>query len=215
MARLSFVFDGWIASSKHLNVDIQMSLLPSTQNRRHVLTIIATLTACQLCIAHDNDYQTIEWTVLMPEDWVKAITKDFDELYKISNLQDGSPQATKAMQSLRKKFDEAPIVKNQLNKRIRIAGYVVPLDANRDQFREFLLVPYFGACIHSPPPPANQIIIVKSSAKTKFSKLPESMDMVWIVGELKESRVPTAQGMSGYSIAAVSVVPYEDKGLKK
>ena len=186
---------------------------------KKLLTITYALIFCFsiISIGHSEvaNYKTIEWTVLMPEEWVKAITKDFDALYKLSNLQDGSPQATKAMQALRKKFDEAPIVKNQLNKKVRISGYVVPLDASRDKYREFLLVPYFGACIHSPPPPANQIIVIKSGSQTKFTKLPESMDIVWIEGEIKESRVPTSQGMSGYAITAVTVLPYEEKGIKK
>jgi hypothetical protein len=172
--------------------------------------------ACTLTAQGQNPvYKTIEWSALMPEQWVKALTKDFDALYKLSNLQDGSSQASKAMQALRKKFDQAPVVAAQLNQKIRIAGYVVPMDASRDKYREFLLVPYFGACIHSPPPPANQIILVKSGTHTAFKKLPESMDMVWIEGELKESRVPTAQGMSGYSVLATSVVPYDNKGLQK
>ena len=177
--------------------------------------LVLVCTCSSAAYSEVANYKTIEWTVLMPEDWVKAITKDFDALYKLSNLQDGSPQATKAMQALRKKFDDAPIVKSQLNQKIRISGYFVPLDANRDKYREFLLVPYFGACIHSPPPPANQIIVIKSGAHTKFTKLPESMDMVWIEGEIKESRVPTAQGMSGYALNAVTVLPYEEKGVKK
>jgi hypothetical protein len=89
------------------------------------------------------------------------------------------------------------------------------MDATRDKHRDFLLVPYFGACIHSPPPPANQIILIKSDIQTKFTKLPESMDMVWIEGELKESRVSTSQGMSGYSLLARSVLPYENKSNLK
>jgi len=192
-----------------------MFLLQKKKNRRSVLLAIAGLAIFQVSIAENNAFKTIDWTVLMPEEWVKAITKDFDALYKLSNLQDGSPQATKAMQALRKKFDEAPIVKDQLNKKVRISGYVVPLNASRDKYREFLLVPYFGACIHSPPPPANQIIVIKSGSQTKFTKLPESMDIVWIEGEIKESRVPTSQGMSGYAITAVTVLPYEEKGIKK
>jgi len=177
------------------------------------LTYALILCLSVILVGHSEvvNYKTIDWTVLMPEQWLRAIKKDFDSLYKLSNLQDGSPQANKAMLELQKKFDEAPIVKEQINKKVRISGYVVSLDASRDKYREFLLVPYFGACIHLPPPPANQIILIKSGAQTKFTKLPESMDMVWIEGELKESRVSTAQGISGYALTAVTVLPYEKK----
>jgi hypothetical protein len=47
---------------------------------------------------------------------------------------------------------------------VAIAGYLLPLDFDPDGATEFLLVPYFGACIHEPPPPPNQVIYVKSSA---------------------------------------------------
>jgi len=55
-------------------------------------------------------------------------------------------------------------VVNELNgKRVRVPGYVVPFDFNAEsEYTEFLLVPYFGACLHTPPPPPNQIILVKT-----------------------------------------------------
>ena len=55
------------------------------------------------------------------------------------------------------------VVKDLDGKQIRVPGYVVPFDFNADaEHREFLLVPYFGACLHTPPPPPNQIILVLS-----------------------------------------------------
>ena len=37
---------------------------------------------------------------------------------------------------------------------IKIPGFIAPLDwADETELKEFLLVPYFGACIHLPPPP--------------------------------------------------------------
>ena len=41
---------------------------------------------------------------------------------------------------------------------ITIPGYLVPLEMEGERFTEMLLVPYFGACMHLPPPPANQIV---------------------------------------------------------
>ena len=49
---------------------------------------------------------------------------------------------------------------------VRIPGYVIPLEFAGTKVREFLLVPYHGACIHTPPPPANQIIFVRSERGT-------------------------------------------------
>ena len=176
---------------------------------------LLTLTAAMGVGAETPGYNLIDWNDLMPEPWVKEMTKEMAAVGKLSNLQDNSDEANKAMAVMRKKFDEAPIVKSQLNKKVRLPGYVVPLDAERSEKREFLLVPYFGACIHTPPPPANQIVLIRPTAQSKIKKLPESMDIVWVEGEIKEGRVTTSQGVSGYLLEAVSVAPYEVKPAKR
>ena len=176
----------------------------------------STLTSPVSVSAETPGYSLIDWNDLMPEPWVKEMTKEMAAVgKKLSNLQDNSEEANKAMAVMRKKFDEAPIVKSQLNKKVRLPGYVVPLDAERSEKREFLLVPYFGACIHTPPPPANQIVLIRPTAQSKIKKLPESMDIVWVEGEIKEGRVATSQGVSGYLLEAVSVAPYEVKPAKR
>ena len=85
------------------------------------LTYALILCLSVISVGHSEvvNYKTIDWTVLMPEQWLRAIKKDFDALYKLPNLQDGSPQANKAMQEIQKKLDDAPIVKEQINKKER------------------------------------------------------------------------------------------------
>ncbi len=183
--------------------------------RRQALFMLAALAGAGLSRAETEVYKTIDWNDLMPDPWVKEMSKDMAAMSKLSYLQDSSDEATKAMNAIRKKLDEAPIVKTQLNKKVRIPGYAVPLDAERSDKREFLLVPYFGACIHTPPPPANQIVLVRPTAQSKIKKMPESMDVLWVEGELKEGRVSTGQGVSGYLLEAVSIAHYETKSLKK
>lgn len=61
------------------------------------------------------------------------------------------------------------------SERVAIAGYLLPLDFDPNGTTEFLLVPYFGACIHEPPPPPNQIIYVKSSAPFAVGNLFEAV----------------------------------------
>ena len=183
--------------------------------RRQALFMLAALAGAGLSRAETEVYKTIDWNDLMPDPWVKEMSKDMAAMSKLSYLQDSSDEATKAMSAIRKKLDEAPIVKTQVNKKVRIPGYAVPLDAERSDKREFLLVPYFGACIHTPPPPANQIVLVRPTAQSKIKKMPESMDVLWVEGELKEGRVSTGQGVSGYLLEAVSVAPYETKPVKR
>ena len=138
--------------------------------RRQALFMLAALAGAGLSWAETEVYKTIDWNDLMPDPWVKEMSKDMAAMSKLSYLQDSSDEATKAMSAIRKKLDEAPIVKTQLNKKVRIPGYAVPLDAERSDKREFLLVPYFGACIHTPPPPANQIVLVRPTAQSKIKK---------------------------------------------
>jgi hypothetical protein len=184
-------------------------------NRRHVMLALLGLAIDRMAMAETEGYKTIEWNDLMPDPWVKEMSKEMAALSKMSYLQDSSDEANKAMNAMRKKLDDAPIVKTQLNKKIRIPGYAVPLDAERSEKREFLLVPYFGACIHTPPPPANQIVLVRPTAQSKIKKMPESMDVLWVEGELKEGRVSTSQGVSGYMLEAISIAPYETKPAKR
>jgi uncharacterized protein len=70
-------------------------------------------------------------------------------------------------------------------KRVRIAGYLLPLDFADDGVQDFLLVPYVGACIHVPPPPPNQIIYVRASEKFQVKEL---FVPAWITGTLKAAR---------------------------
>jgi len=101
--------------------------------------------------------KTITWDDLLPIHWANEIKLQMAAVGRLGFLVDGSEQANEAMQQLRKKWDNAPIDPTHINSAIRIAGYVVSLDANRKQISEFLLVPYFGACIHLPPPPATRL----------------------------------------------------------
>ncbi len=95
-------------------------------------------------------------------------------------------------------------------KDVRILGYVIPLAFEKEKVTEFLLVPYYGACVHTPPPPANQIVFVRSELGTEIDGL---FTAVWVEGRLgveRNNRVAilsdgTAGFEVGYSLDAVSV----------
>lgn len=159
--------------------------------------------------AQTPGYQKITWDDLLNEEWYQQMKKEMASYGRMAFLKDGSEEAEKLMASMRKKLDEAPIAPKYINQKIRMPGFVVPLDAVRNGQREFLLVPYFGACIHTPPPPANQIVLVTPHPKLNLSKTLESMDVIWVEGELKDSRTTTASGVSGYSLEAVQIYPYK------
>jgi hypothetical protein len=83
---------------------------------------------------------------------------------------------------MRSAWDQAPVETALNGQKVRIAGFVVPLERKGEQILEFLLVPYFGACIHVPPPPANQIIHVIPDKPVSGMK---TMDAMWVSGTLK------------------------------
>jgi hypothetical protein len=109
---------------------------------------------------------------------------------------------------MREVWDAAPVNSKLAGQVVRIPGFVVPLEDTNDGLKEFLLVPYFGACIHSPPPPANQIIHVLPRTPAKGFR---SMDTVWVSGRLTTPRTDSYMGTSGYRIEADAVTRYEER----
>lgn len=94
-------------------------------------------------------------------------------------------------------------------KLVRIPGFVVPLDDFQEDGAEFLLVPYYGACVHTPPPPPNQIVMVGMEGK-KSIKL-SLFDAVWMSGRLKIESVESPYGTVGYTLVGMKVEPYTAK----
>ncbi|WP_297818816.1 DUF3299 domain-containing protein [uncultured Paraglaciecola sp.] len=101
---------------------------------------------------------------------------------------------------------DAPIVKRLNGKLVKIPGFVVPIEGDNQTTTEFLLVPYFGACIHVPPPPANQIVYVKFSEAVPIENL---YDAVWVTGTLSTDGWEGDLATVGYSLVGISVSPYD------
>ena len=97
------------------------------------------------------------------------------------------------------------------NKEVKIPGYIIPLEYEGLDIKTFLLVPYIGACIHVPPPPANQIVYVDTATAW------ESVDWwepVYVTGTIKiESRQMEFFEMVdiGYEILAGDVEYYQEE----
>lgn len=146
-------------------------------------------------------FREIKWDELVPKGW--------DPYKDVKNggtaaLSDRDPRALDLLRDLRAIWDMAPTVDALDGVAIRLPGYVVPLDEVKGELKEFLLVPYFGACIHTPPPPANQIVLVVAPKGVKF----RAMDTVWVSGRLQASRNDSAMGASGYRVEASAVEAY-------
>jgi hypothetical protein len=127
--------------------------------------------------------------------------KNFEGI-DLNLLDDGDPRAMAALERLRAEWDNAPANAALNGAAIRIAGYVVPLDGMGETLNEFLLVAYFGACIHTPPPPSNQIIHVTLEHPAPGI---QSMDTVWVEGVLQTGHSVTDMGDSSYRMQAARV----------
>ena len=88
----------------------------------------------------------------------------------------------------------------------KLPGFVVPLELSGEgKVKEFLLVPYFGACIHYPPPPPNQIVYVKLD---KPVELASAWDPIWATGELKTDFHESDYGAAGYTMVGKTIEEY-------
>lgn len=169
---------------------------------RKLLLLLALCLAPPLHAA--DDYRDIKWEALVPKDWDPA--KDLKAL-DFGKLQDSDPRAMEALEKMKALWDAAPTVPAMAGAKVRLPGFAIPLENKGGKVSEFILVPYFGACIHSPPPPANQIIHVLPNPPVKGVR---SMDTVWISGKLTTGKTDTYMGASSYRIEATQVAPYKE-----
>ncbi|WP_412479776.1 DUF3299 domain-containing protein [Azonexus sp. IMCC34839] len=150
-------------------------------------------------------YREVKWEDLQPKDWDPMA--GFKNL-NLGRLKDSDPRAQEALEKMRAAWDAAPVEPSLDGKKIRIPGFIVPLERKGDLVAELLLVPYFGACIHTPPPPANQaihVILAQPVAKLRM------MDAFWINGTLKVARGDSGMGVYGYRLKADTIEPYQFK----
>ncbi|MEL6114622.1 DUF3299 domain-containing protein [Photobacterium sp. SP02] len=92
---------------------------------------------------------------------------------------------------------------------VKIPGFVIPLEGDENIITEFLLVPYFGACIHVPPPPPNQIIYVKFP---KGAPVQQLWDVVYVVGKLNVQTIEHELAETGYLLHGSLIEEYDDAG---
>jgi uncharacterized protein len=132
------------------------------------------------------------------------------DLGKLGGPDDGAPAPAPLPEGrwmsapVRSNAPPAPVVEDLGGKRVLIGGYVVPLTFDSTRVTDFLLVPFVGACIHVPPPPANQIVYVKVE---KGFDVQGTFDPVWVTGTLKVTPTFTGLADAGYSLDAEKVEP--------
>lgn len=153
-----------------------------------------------LLVDPDAPAELVSWRDLLPD----------GELEMLLALEEGRAPPT-LMSQFQSRRDEQigtfNVVEELDGLMVRMPGYILPLDyAERGQAREFLFLPYHGACIHYPPPPPNQIVYLRSAEPVTFSALWEP---VWVEGRMEIQRVSTDLADAAYAMAIRSVQPYE------
>lgn len=101
----------------------------------------------------------------------------------------------------------SPVVEALDGQTVRLPGFVVPLEGRGQNVEEFLLVPYYGACIHVPPPPANQVVhVLAQGHEVRIRRL---FDTVWVTGTLHVEHHSSRLAEAGYRLQVIEVTPYD------
>lgn len=154
-----------------------------------------------------SELTELQWDDLIPDDFVQP-ENPFETMSQeeIDKLLDGSDESEAELRRLEEEFNYAPVVEELDGKRVKIPAYITPLEFDGNtRFDEFLLVPYMGACIHTPPPPANQVVHAKSPETIEVESVYEP---VWAIGIIRAETVKSALAESGYKLEVEEVLPY-------
>ncbi|MEM9255232.1 MAG: DUF3299 domain-containing protein [Pseudomonadota bacterium] len=150
-------------------------------------------------------YRTVDWTELIPPDVLEIL---LNPPAYITDMEDGSIEdqiSSQIKSSIAADDDpyQQALVSTEVNddmngENVRIPGFVVPLEFDETQtVTQFFLVPYFGACLHMPPPPPNQIILVSSKTGLQVQEL---YTPFWISGKLATTLSENDLATSAYSM---------------
>jgi uncharacterized protein len=161
---------------------------------KKILTLVLlAFIALAAFAANSAVYKDTEWLDLMPKDEVEAL----------KNAQ-GLPLDHTAKGEQIGSYRTMPGLNNT---KIRLAGYVVPVEQTDDgQMTEFFFVPYFGACIHVPPPPPNNIVYVKMATPIPAADM---FNAYWLEGTIKTERLSNDIAATAYVMTGDSLKLYE------
>lgn len=169
------------------------------------LGLFQPVQAAEEIIVNGEPAPEISWDDLMPEDYSLSLEELFNSP-ELDLLDDYSPRAQEIMDRMMQTLASAPVVDSMDGRMVSIPGFVVPLEGVGDVVDRFFLVPYFGACIHVPPPPSNQIVDVHYQPGTRIDSL---YDAVLISGRLTTQVFSHELGTAGYRLEAYRIQPYE------
>ena len=142
---------------------------------------------------------TINWDDLLPAGEMDRIQELFEQAGLSSGVDHFGGQMTQV--------GTFNVESELIGQTIRMPGFILPLDFQEGgEISEFLLVPYFGACVHTPPPPPNQIVYVTMEEPIVVERM---WDPVWVTGVLTADRHMNELGNAAYTLQLLTTEPYE------
>ena len=170
--------------------------MPVSLSRRHVLTLLAAAGLPVSGVARAEDVIELRWDDLIPREG-GALEATAERLGIISHDQISSMPEQDAFGGTTDAYN---------GKRVRLPGFVVPLEYLSTGVTTFILVPFVGACVHVPPPPPNQLVLVTSEEPHAFSGL---FEPVMVTGMFGTAAASTELADIGYALSAEKIEPYE------
>ncbi|MTW22942.1 DUF3299 domain-containing protein [Allochromatium palmeri] len=160
-------------------------------------------------LAAREGFEVLDWDDLLPPDWQpEALLEELE----VENIPDDDPRAVAIMEQIMELWNAAPTVPLLAGRRISLTGFLVPLDFESDVLSEFLLIPYYGGCIHVPPPPANQTIhVVMPEGQSHRAGV---FDVVRVSGTLRIESYRHEIAVAAYRIDAEYVEHEQMDGLE-
>jgi hypothetical protein len=193
-----------------------------------------------------GNVRQLGWDDLIPKrfldnDPLAGLSQDLQsKIFYALNILENLPERKPATEELYKKIDKlipafkkggidinrimafrkegmTSMVDNLNGARVRIPGYLLSLETSGSRVTQGLLVPYVGACIHAPPPPPNQILLVTVADKKGY-ETKSLFDAVWVTGVISvkstSKNLYLVDGSSaidiGYALQAEQIEPYKD-----
>ncbi|MBK4989310.1 DUF3299 domain-containing protein [Pseudomonas sp. S36] len=148
----------------------------------------------------------LDWPALIPEG-APVIPPQLTPLHDMSQL--SNALSAESAPAARQQAPDAPVVQSLDGQQVKLPGYIVPLEVSEEgRTTEFLLVPYYGACIHVPPPPSNQIVHIFSEMGVRVEDLYQPY---WIEGRMQVKATSSELADAGYQMEAEKIYAYDLK----
>ena len=162
-------------------------------NRRTLLTALAAVTVTAPSLVRAKDFVDLQWADLVPEG--QRIMPPMIQSMIDHNGPDMSSQQPPS-QGVRTDWN---------GETVRLPGFIVPIDYDGSGVRAFILVPFVGACVHVPPPPANQLVFVTTEKPYESAGMFEAVTVTGLFGTASTS---TQLAEIAYSLYADQIEPF-------